>query len=62
MNEDLEMCQAIDDWDAEDEWQLTFSFDDLLYVLDKYEGNEEYEGTTFIIMNNNFLFNRMVVW
>jgi hypothetical protein len=41
---DLPMVQAIDDWEAEDEWQLTCYTDDIIYVLDKYEGNEEYEG------------------
>ena len=40
----MEKVQAIADWEAEDEWQLTFYTDEIIIVLDKYEGNPEYEG------------------
>jgi hypothetical protein len=48
---DLPMVQAIDDWEAEDEWQLTCYTDDIIYVLDKYEGNDEYEGAFLLFFH-----------
>lgn len=40
-----EKVRCIAAWQAQDEWQIDLYVDDVVTVLDKFEGNPDYEGT-----------------
>lgn len=43
-DDEKEKVRAIAAWQAQDEWQLDLYVDDIVTVLDKFEGNPDYEG------------------